>query len=40
MAAFNMALSSVVLWVMSFQAVAQNSAVLPALYIKLDTKSH
>ena len=32
MAAFNMALSSAVLWVMSFGVVAQSSAVLPALY--------
>ena len=32
MAAFNRAVSSAVLWVMSSPAVAQNSAVLPALY--------
>jgi hypothetical protein len=32
MAAFNLAVSSAVLWVMSSPAVAQNGAVLPALY--------
>jgi hypothetical protein len=32
MAAFNMAVSSTVLWVMSSQAAVQNSVVLPALY--------
>ena len=32
MAAFNTAVSSAVLWVMSSPAVAQSSAILPALY--------